>query len=140
MAPVPHVAPGPPRLNSVTCFAKQYLSSSLCWAKLLQSCLTLRSYGLQPPKFLGPWESPGKKTGVGCRAVSPGDLPHLGIKPMSLRSPALAGGFFITSATWEAHLLLSAHLQVDALPKIINGFFPIIMDHLLPALLHHPQG
>ena len=31
-----------------------------------------------------------------------GDLPHPGIKPMSLASPALAGGFFTTSATWEA--------------------------------------
>ena len=33
---------------------------------------------------------------------SPGDLPDPGIKPASLRSPALAGGFFTTSATWEA--------------------------------------
>ena len=33
---------------------------------------------------------------------SPGDLPKPGIKPMSLGSPALAGGFFTTSATWEA--------------------------------------
>ena len=32
----------------------------------------------------------------------PGDLPNPGIKPMSLSSPALAGGFFTTSATWEA--------------------------------------
>ena len=32
----------------------------------------------------------------------PGDLPDPGIKPMSLMSPALAGGFFATSATWEA--------------------------------------
>ena len=32
----------------------------------------------------------------------PGDLPDPGIKPMSLASPALAGRFFTTSATWEA--------------------------------------
>ena len=32
----------------------------------------------------------------------PGDLSHPGIKPTSLLSPALAGGFFTTSATWEA--------------------------------------
>ena len=32
----------------------------------------------------------------------PGDLPNLGIEPVSLTSPALAGGFFTTSATWEA--------------------------------------
>ena len=30
------------------------------------------------------------------------DLPDPGIKPMSLASPALAGGFFITSATCKA--------------------------------------
>ena len=34
-----------------------------------------------------------------------GDLPDAGIEPMSLRSPALAGGFFATSAAWEAHTL-----------------------------------
>ena len=32
----------------------------------------------------------------------PGDLPNPGIKPTSLASPALAGGFFTTSTTWEA--------------------------------------
>jgi len=31
-----------------------------------------------------------------------GDLPDPGIKPASLTSPALAGGFFTTCATWEA--------------------------------------
>ena len=29
----------------------------------------------------------------------PGDLPYPGIEPMSFTSPALAGGFFTTSAT-----------------------------------------
>ena len=32
----------------------------------------------------------------------PGDLPNPGIKPVSLMSPALAGRFFTTSATWKA--------------------------------------
>ena len=32
----------------------------------------------------------------------PGDLPNPGIEPGSLVTPALAGGFFTTSATWEA--------------------------------------
>ena len=35
----------------------------------------------------------------------PGDLPDPGIKPMSLMFPALASGFFTTSATWEAPVL-----------------------------------
>ena len=30
------------------------------------------------------------------------DLPHPGMKPASLVSPAVAGGFFTTGATWEA--------------------------------------
>ena len=37
---------------------------------------------------------------------SPGDLPNLRIKPKSLVSPALAGGFFTCSAAWEAHICL----------------------------------
>ena len=32
----------------------------------------------------------------------PGDLPNPGIKPTSLMSPALGGGFFSTSAPWGA--------------------------------------
>ena len=32
---------------------------------------------------------------------SPGDLLDPGMEPLSLVSPALAGGFFTTSATWE---------------------------------------
>ena len=37
---------------------------------------------------------------------SPGDLSHPGIEPAPLLSPALAGRFFTTSATWEAQGLL----------------------------------
>ena len=36
---------------------------------------------------------------------SPGDLLDPGIKPSALVSPALARGFFTTSAIWEAHRL-----------------------------------
>ena len=32
---------------------------------------------------------------------SPGDLPDPGIEPVTLMSPALAGGFFTTNATGE---------------------------------------
>ena len=37
----------------------------------------------------------------GLPCPSPGDLPHPGIEPESLVTPALADGFFTTSATWE---------------------------------------
>ena len=39
---------------------------------------------------------------TGLPFPSPGDLPDPGIEPPSLMSPALVGGFFATSATWEA--------------------------------------
>ena len=38
-------------------------------AKSLQSCLTLRPHGLQPTRFLRPWDSPGKNTGLGCHLL-----------------------------------------------------------------------
>ena len=34
----------------------------------------------------------------------PGDLSDPGIEPVSLMSPALAGGLFATGASWEAPL------------------------------------
>ena len=41
----------------------------------------------------------GYWSGLPC--PSPGALPNPGIKPTSLMSPALAGRFFTTSATWD---------------------------------------
>jgi len=41
----------------------------------------------------------------GLPCPPPGNLPNPGIKPTSLTSPAVAGGFFTISATWEAHKL-----------------------------------
>ena len=36
---------------------------------------------------------------------TPGDLPDPGSEPASLESPALSGGFFTTSTTWEAYII-----------------------------------
>ena len=69
--------------------------------KLLQLCLTLRLYGLQPARLLCPGDSPCKDTGVDCHGPL-GDLPNPGIKPALLISPALLGVFFTTSAAWKA--------------------------------------
>ena len=69
-------------------------------SKSLQSCPTLQPYGPKPSRLPCTGESPGKNTGVCCH--SPGDLPNPGTKPVSPASPAVAGRFFATSATWEA--------------------------------------
>ena len=39
----------------------------------------------------------------GLPCSPPADLPNPRIESMSLTSPELAGGFFATHATWEAH-------------------------------------
>ena len=44
---------------------------------------------------------------------SSGDLPSPGMDPESLTSPALMGGFFTTSPTWE-------HLPKDELCAVAN--------------------
>ena len=44
----------------------------------------------------------------GLPCPPPGDLLNPGIEPGSLKSPALAGRFFTSKATWEAHSSLTA--------------------------------
>ena len=55
-----------------------------------------------PPGSFCPWDSPSKSTGMGCHALLQGIFPTQGSTCVSHMSPALAGGFFTTSATWEA--------------------------------------
>ena len=49
-------------------------------------------------------EFPRQEYWSGLPFPSSGDLPDPGIKPTSHMSPALAGGFFTISTTWEAPL------------------------------------
>ena len=97
-------------------------------AKLLQWCLTLRLHGLQPARLLYPWDSPGKNTGVGCHALLQGILSYLGIEPASLMSPALAGRFFTTSATWEAQRAVSKRNH-------LRNIFTLRSHRGLPAMV-----
>ena len=74
--------------------------------KLLQSCPTLcnpMDVAHQVPLSV---ESPRQEYWSGLPFPSPGDLPDPGIKLRSLMSPALAGGFFITRATWEVYCMI----------------------------------
>ena len=65
----------------------------------MESCDSL-DYG-HPPRCLCPWDSPGRNTGMCCHALLPGIFPTQWSNPGLLTSPALAGGFFITRATWD---------------------------------------
>ena len=78
----------------------------LCYATLLQSCLTLCNTiwtaACQTPLSMG---FSRQEYWSGLRCSPAGDLSDTGIEPASLLSPALAGGFvlfcFTTSTTWE---------------------------------------
>ena len=70
------------------------------YAKLLQSCLTVWPYGLQPARLLCPWDSLGKNTGVGCRA--------------------LLQGVFLTHGS-DLHLLCLPYCQAGSLPLAPPG-------------------
>ena len=70
-----------------------------------QSCHTLCNsitVAHQAPLSVG---SSGQEYWSGWSFPSPGGLPDPGIETTSLVSPASTGGFFTTSATWEAQLL-----------------------------------
>ena len=80
------------------------LPGSACThAQSLQSCPTFCDpIDCSPPGSSVHADSPCKNTGVVAIPFSR-DLPNPGIEPTSLPSPALAGRFFTTSTTWEAH-------------------------------------
>ena len=66
----------------------------------------------------------------GSPCPSPGDLYDPGIKPESLKSPVLPGGFFTRSATWEAQLesslpntLTAKYLRVSSCSVSFFFFF-----------------
>ena len=64
----------------------------------------------------------------GLLCPSPGDLPQPGIEPTFLTSPALAGGFFTTSATCEArskeHFIHNRLMYEEVLPFTYELWWP----------------
>ena len=71
----------------------------LCRFSHVQLCATLWTVAFQAPLSVG-FSRQEYWRGLPC--PPPGDLPNPGIETTSLMPPALAGGFFTTSATWEA--------------------------------------
>ena len=69
-------------------------------------CATLWTAGSSP------WEFLGKNTGVGCHFLFQGIFLTQGSNPCILHLPALVGGFFITSTTWEAHTHKHTYMEM----------------------------
>ena len=81
---------GPPLFKNPSCV----LSCFIC----VRLFVTTWTVARQAPLSMG---FSRQESWSGLLCPSPGDLPNPGIKPVSLTSPALAGGFFTTSPTWE---------------------------------------
>ena len=77
------------------------MSDSLQFHGLYVACQAPLSMGFSRQEY---W------SGFPC--PSPGDLADPGIERMSLKSPALAGGFFITCAPWEAQFSVVAKTEL----------------------------
>ena len=85
-------------------------------------------------RLLGPWNFPGKNTGVDCHFSLQGDLPNPGIKPIS---PALAGRFFATEPRgkpWNSslsHYFFPSHMVYD-----VNWSFVQVIESSYPKMWH----
>ena len=93
-------------------------------AKSLQSCLTLcdpMDYTARQAPLL--MRFPRQECWSGLPCPPPEDLPDPGIKPTSLMSPALAGRFFTSNATWEG--------LMGALDEYTNGHLLITGINLM---------
>ena len=71
----------------------------------VQLFVTLWSLARQAPLSMG-FSRREYWSGLPC--PPPGDLSHLGMEPASLTSPALAGRFVSTNASWEASISFQA--------------------------------
>ena len=76
-----------PNMPSVQCISLNMLRSIVRVCVCVCSCAcyvtsvvsdSLQPYGLQPTRFLYPWDSPAKNTGVGCHNFLQGILPTQG--------------------------------------------------------------
>ena len=72
-------------------------------AKSLQSCLIFVDHMDCRLPGSCPWGFSRQEYWSGLRCPPPGDLPNPGVEPVFLMSPALADGFFTTSASGRRH-------------------------------------
>ena len=106
------------------CMLSPFSCVWLCATLWTTACQALLSKGFSRQDY---W------SGLPC--PPPGNRSDPGIKPVSLMTPALAGGFFTTSATWEAliHLrgqlyLLSIHCPPPWVPSTSLGQCPHVFS------------
>ena len=101
------------------------------------------AYSVMSDTFVTPWtiahQAPlsmgfsRQKYWSGSPCPPPGDLPDPGIKPMSLMSPELAGGFFTSGAIWKALQFSSVTQSCPILCDPMNcSTTGLLVHHQLP--------
>ena len=91
-----------PLLKACVCVCVCVRVCTLSCFSRVQLCATLWTIPRQAPLSMG-FSRQDYWSGLPC--LPPGDLPNLGTEPRALKSPALTGGFFTTSSTWEAPII-----------------------------------
>ena len=96
---------------------------------------SLHTYGLQAPKLLCPWDSPGKNTEVVCHALQ-GIFPTQGSNPCLL-FPALAGRFFTPSVTCKSCVYIYIVLVMYYIYTYTPTYIYILSTRYYSSLSNH---
>ena len=75
------------------------MSNSVCMLSRFSRVQLCVTYGLKPARLPCPWDSPGKKTGMGCRALLQGIFPIQELNSCLLCLLHLQVDSFTSSAT-----------------------------------------
>ena len=132
-------------MHQPLCAPQTYTMSYVDWVPPLQWCLTLCNPMDCSPPSSAVHQIPRQEWWSGLLSPSPEDLPNSGIKPVSLMSSALAGGFFTVSTTWEAYILIISQFYFISFFKDVDHFLLVSMEFvtvllLLYVLVFHPQS
>ena len=92
---------------------------------------SLQSYGLLPTRFLCPWDSPGKDTGVGCHALLQGSYPTQGLNPY------LFGLLHLQAGSLPLHYLGSPPVLTADPPSFGCPPFPTVFSVFILLFLEH---
>ena len=92
---------------------------------------SLQPRGLQPARFLGPWNSPGKNTGVGCHSLLQGIFLNKGQNLYLLQVSCTVARFFIAEPPGKPLLLEETGVK-KSLPLISHWSQQTVRSSCLP--------
>ena len=94
---------------------------------------SLRPRGLQPPRLLCPWDSPGKNTGVGCHALLQEIFPSQGLNPGLLHCRQIL--YCLSYMEAQANIMIEIYNYINLRIKNYNPYSIPIWGVLRELLL-----